>query len=54
MAALGGELRMVPNIDGTGFVNLGRSTSNLTKPEFSDLLEIVHKFAAERGISLGE
>ena len=54
MDALNSELRMVPNIAGNGFVNLGRSSSNLSKGEFSDLLELVHKFAAEHDVDLGD
>ena len=48
--ALKQEMRIVPNINGNGFVNLGRSSSNLTKQEFSDLLEIIHAFAAQHGV----
>lgn len=50
MDALKRELRIVPNIDGTGFVNLGRSSSDLTKQEMSDLIEIIFKFGAEHGV----
>src|ERR1700744_3123760 len=38
MDSLKRELRMVPNIDGSGFVNLGRSSSDLSKVEMSDLI----------------
>lgn len=48
--ALKRELRMVPNITGNGFVNLGRSSSDLTKGEFSDLIEIVAAFGAQHGV----
>ena len=48
--ALKRELRMVPNIDGTGFVNLGRSSSDLSKAEMSDLIELIHAFGAEHGV----
>jgi hypothetical protein len=48
--ALKRELRVVPNIDGTGFVNLGRSSSDLTKQEMSDLLELIAAFGAEHGV----
>src|ERR1043166_6390343 len=34
------EMRLVPNIDGNGVVVLGRSSSDLSKEEMSDLLEI--------------
>ena len=50
MDGLKRELRLVPNIDGTGFVNLGRSTSKLTKEECTDLIELVHAFGAEHGV----
>ena len=48
--ALKRELRMVPNLDGTGFVNLGRSSSDLSKGEMSDLIELMFKFGAEHGV----
>lgn len=54
LSALGHEMRMVPNIDGTGFVNLGRSSSALSKSEMSDLMELISAFAAERGVDLKE
>lgn len=44
------RLEVVPNLDGTGFVALGRSTSVLSKREFSDLLELIYSFGAERGV----
>jgi hypothetical protein len=49
--ALKRELRLAPNIDGTGFVNLGRSSSNLSKADFSDLLELIHMFGAKHGVT---
>jgi hypothetical protein len=48
--ALKRELRMVPNIDGTGFVNLSRSSSDLSKGEMSDLLELIYAFGAQHGV----
>lgn len=48
------KLDVVPNLDGTGFVALGMSTSKMSKREFSDMLELIAAFAAERGIELGE
>lgn len=50
MAALNQEMRMVPNINNNGFIALGRSSSKLTKQEFSDLLELVAAFGAEKGV----
>lgn len=51
MAALNKEMRIVPNLDGTGFVNLGQSSSKLTKGEFSDLLEIIYAYGAREGVT---
>jgi len=48
--ALKREVRMVPNLDGTGFVSLGRSSSDLSKAEFSDLIELIHMFGAQHGV----
>lgn len=42
------RMDVVPNLEGTGFVALGQSTSSMGKREFSDLLELAHAFAAER------
>lgn len=44
------ELRIVPNIDGTGFVNLGRSSSDLDVGEMADLLELIMAFGAQHGV----
>lgn len=51
--ALKREVRMVPNIDGNGFVNLGRSSSDLSKNEMSDLMEIIAAFGAQHGVEFG-
>ena len=48
--ALKRELRVVPNLDGNGFVNLGRSSSDLSKAEMSDLIELIHAFGAQHNI----
>lgn len=44
------EVRVVPNIDGSGFVPLGRSTSKLSKSEMSDLMEIIAAFGAQHEV----
>jgi hypothetical protein len=57
LSALKKELRMVPNISGDGFVQLGRSSSDLSKGEMADMQELMTCFGAERGVifhSLGE
>ena len=48
------ELRMVPNLDGTGFVNLGRSSSDLSKDEMSDLIELMLEFGARHGVKFND
>lgn len=49
--ALKRELRLVPNLEGNGFVNLGRSSSDLTKGEMSDLIELIHQFGSNHGVT---
>lgn len=53
MDALSREARMVPNMDGDGFVNLGRSSSQLSHAEFTDLIETINAWAAREGIDTG-
>lgn len=52
--ALKRELRVVPNLDGNGFVNLGRSSSDLTKGEMSDLIELIAAWGAQNGVQFKE
>ena len=48
------KLEVVPNLDGTGFVALGQSTSKMTKRELSDLIELIYSFGAEKGVIWSE
>lgn len=48
------KLEVVPNLDGTGFVALGMSTSRMSKREMSDLIELLFAFGAERGVEWSE
>lgn len=50
--ALKREVRIVLNLDGTGFVSLTKSSSDLSKQEMSDLLEIIQAWAAQNGVVL--
>ena len=43
---------VVPNLDGTGFVVMGVSTSKMSKREMSDLLELATSFAVQHGVEL--
>ena len=44
------KLQVVPNLDGSGFVALGLSTSKMSMREMSDLIELAQAFGAERGV----
>lgn len=48
------ELRMVPNIDGNGFVSLGRSSSDLSIEEMTDMIELIFEFGARHGVVFKE
>lgn len=44
------QQRVVPNIDGTGFVVLGQSTSKMTVKEMSEMIELMHAFGANHNV----
>lgn len=44
------KLQVVPNLDSTGFVALGASTSTMTKAEFNELMTLMEAFGAEHGV----
>jgi hypothetical protein len=48
------ELRLVPNMAGNGFVNLGRSSSDLSVPEMADLIELIGAFGASNGVKFND
>lgn len=48
------QVRFVPNTDGTGFVNLSTSSSDLSKDEMTDLIEIIFAFGAKHGVEWSE
>lgn len=48
------EARLVPNIDGTGFVNISTSSSDLTKDEMSNLIELIAEFGTRHGVSFND
>lgn len=45
------KARVVPTIDGDGFVPLGMRTSTMTKSEFGDLMTLIEAFGAEHKVS---
>jgi hypothetical protein len=50
MDHLNSEMRLVPNMNNNGFVNLGRSSSKISVGEMSDLIELMYKHGAETGV----
>lgn len=48
------ELRIVPNLDGNGFVNLGRSSSDLSKDEMADLITLIEAWGLQHGVAFAE
>jgi hypothetical protein len=48
------KARVVPTIDGDGFVPLGMRTSQMTKTEFGALMDLIEAFGAERGVVFHE
>jgi hypothetical protein len=52
--ALKQEMRIVPNLNGDGFVNLGRSSSDLTIGEMSDLMELMSAWGAQHNVKFHE
>lgn len=48
--ALKREMRIVPNLDGTGFVNLSKSSSDLSKSEMTDLIELMFAFGTKHDV----
>jgi hypothetical protein len=44
------KARVVPGLDAGSFVPLGMRTSDMTKDEMSNLLDLIDAFAAEHGV----
>ncbi|ANI76464.1 hypothetical protein EP837_00005 [Sphingobium sp. EP60837] len=54
MHSAGFKCTFEPTLDGQGVVPLGYKSSRLRKAEFSDLIEAIFSFAAEKGIPLSD
>lgn len=48
------QQRVVPNIDSTGFVVLGKSTSKMSVAEMMDMIELIQAFGAQHGVKFKE
>ena len=42
--------KVVPNIEGSGFVILGQRTSKMSKREMAELIELILAFGTQRGV----
>lgn len=52
--ALGREARFVPALDGDGFIPIGQSSSDLSIPEMSDMIECMYSWGAQNGVVFNE
>lgn len=50
MKAVGRELQFMPALDGTGFIPYGNHSSDLSKEEMSNMIELMHQWGAENGV----
>ena len=50
MAALGQEMKFIPALDGVSFVPLGYRSSELSKAEMSELIELILQWGTEHGV----
>lgn len=48
--ALHREMRIVPNLDGTGFVSLSARSSDLSIPEMTDMIELMFAWGAQNHV----
>lgn len=54
MHAWGHEVQFIPSLTGGGFVPMGFSSSDLSKDEMSSLIEFIHAWGAEQGVTFHE
>ena len=52
--ALKREKRLVRSIEGDGFVNLSTSSSDLSKAEMSELIDLIAAFGTNHGVRFGK
>lgn len=51
LAAIGREVQFIPQLNGSGFIPWGQSSSDLSKKEMSDLIEFILAWGAENGVA---
>lgn len=50
MHACGREVQFIPSLDGATFLPWGRSSSDLSKQEMTDLIEFILSWSAQNGV----
>lgn len=50
----GSKVDLIPSLDGSEIIYVGRSTSELSERDFSDLIEIAHREGALHGVDFAE
>ena len=48
------QQRVVPNADRNGFITLGARTSDMSKAELSDMIEMIYVFGVDNGVKFSE
>lgn len=48
------KARIVTNLDGDGFVQLGLRTSDMTKEEMSNLIDLIYAYGTQNGVTFSE
>ena len=46
--------KVVPNMEGTGFIAVGGRTSKMSKKMFSEMIELIYAFGSEHGVVWSE
>lgn len=54
MHACGREVQFIPSLDGSTFIPWGQSSSDLSVPEMSELIEFLFAWGAENGVVWSE
>ena len=54
LKAMGKKLRFMPALDGDGVVAIGYRSSKLSKPEMSEMIELMYSYGAEHGVEFDD
>lgn len=54
LSGLEKEMRIVPNFDGTGFIELGSSSSRLSVADMSALIDLIGAWGAQNGVKFND